>query len=101
MKFATTLLKDAIKQVRMELLVISVSLTVILVSHSVTLVSRSVTLVSCSVTLVSRSVTLMLLTASTHTEILDILLTQASDNLIALYDGKILVQALVLEWEYP
>ena len=79
MKFATTLLKDTIKQVRMELLVISVSLTVTLVSHSVTCTN----------------------TASTHTEILDILLTQASDNLIALYDGKILVQALVLEWEYP
>lgn len=79
MKFATTLLKDTIKQVRVELLVISVSLTVALVSHCV----------SCTNI------------ASTHTGIIDILLTQVSDSLIALYDGKILVQALVLEWKYP
>ena len=97
MKFATTLLKDTIKQVRVELLN-DLCHSQLHWYHSVTLVSRIVTLVSRSVTLVSRSVTN---TASTHTGIIDIFLTQASDNLIALYDGKILVQALVLEWEYP
>ena len=84
MKFATTLLKDTIKQVRVELLND--------LCHSQLHWYHGVILVPLS------NVTN---TASTHTEIIDIFLTQASDNLIALYDGKILVQALVLEWEYP